>query len=61
MAVLKREILGVVTRLEEEVSVGLITFGEGGSVWVYDLGFGECSRVVVFDGKRQISVDKVSA
>lgn len=53
----KGEILHVMAQLPENAMVGLVSFG--GMVWVHDLGFGECSRVVVFCGDRELTSDKI--
>ncbi|ONK60588.1 uncharacterized protein A4U43_C08F20200 [Asparagus officinalis] len=37
--------------------VGLVSFGE--MVWVHDLGFSECSRILLFAGDRELSSDKI--
>ncbi|KAI4984806.1 hypothetical protein ZWY2020_017436 [Hordeum vulgare] len=43
--------------LPERVRVALVTFSA--SVWVHDLGFEGCARVVVFNGERELESDKV--
>lgn len=54
---LKRELLLVLTRLPENALVGLVTFD--GMVQVRDVGYSECSRVVVFHGNRELSSEQV--
>lgn len=54
---LKNEILHVVACLPENVMVGLITFGS--MVWVHDLGYTACPKVMVFPGDRELSSEKV--
>ncbi|XP_057959560.1 protein transport protein SEC23 G isoform X2 [Malania oleifera] len=54
---LKNELLLVVSQLPENAMVGLITFDS--MVHVHDLGFSDCSRVVVFHGERELSSDKI--
>ncbi|KAK8943846.1 hypothetical protein KSP40_PGU022460 [Platanthera guangdongensis] len=54
---LKNEILHVVANLPENSLVGLVSFGS--MVWVHDLGYTECSRVVLFSGDRELSSVKV--
>ncbi|KAK8924108.1 hypothetical protein KSP39_PZI019634 [Platanthera zijinensis] len=56
---LKNEILHVVANLPENSLVGLVSFGS--MVWVHDLGYTECSRVVLFSGDRELSSVKVDA
>ncbi|KAI3469684.1 hypothetical protein Pfo_026347 [Paulownia fortunei] len=56
LGVLKRELLHAVTRLPENALVGLVVFDA--MVRVYDLGFMECLRVVVFHGEREISSEQ---
>ncbi|KAK3043485.1 hypothetical protein RJ639_002064 [Escallonia herrerae] len=53
---LKNALLHVVARLPESALVGLVVFDS--MVRVYDLGFTECFRVVVFHGERELSSDK---
>ncbi|KAK1362487.1 Protein transport protein SEC23 [Heracleum sosnowskyi] len=53
---LRNEILLVVSQLPDNVLVGLIVFDS--LVRVYDLGFTECLRVVLFNGERQVSSDE---
>ncbi|KAK6138898.1 hypothetical protein DH2020_027359 [Rehmannia glutinosa] len=57
LEVLKRELLHVITRLPENALVGLVVFDA--MVRVYDLGFTECLRVVVFHGEREVSSEQV--
>nr|BAJ95802.1 predicted protein [Hordeum vulgare subsp. vulgare] len=57
LAVLKAELLRVVQGLPERVRVALVTFSA--SVWVHDLGFEGCARVVVFNGERELESDKI--
>ncbi|KQK13273.1 protein transport protein sec23-1 [Brachypodium distachyon] len=57
LAALKAEVLRVVQGLPERVRVALVTFSA--SVWVHDLGFEGCSRVVVFNGERELESDKI--
>lgn len=58
LRVLKNELLLVVEQLPESALVALVTFDS--MVRVHDLGFPECSRVVVFHGERELSADQVS-
>lgn len=53
----KSELLRVVEQLPESALVALVTFDA--MVNVYDLGFSECSRVVVFHGDRELSSEQV--
>ncbi|KAM3260187.1 hypothetical protein ACQJBY_051446 [Aegilops geniculata] len=57
LAALKAELLRVVQGLPERVRVALVTFSA--SVWVHDLGFDGCARVVVFNGERELESDKI--
>ncbi|KAK4258218.1 hypothetical protein QN277_007690 [Acacia crassicarpa] len=50
---LKNELLLVLEKLPENVLVGLITFDS--MVYLYDLGYSECSRMVLFHGDRAVS------
>lgn len=50
---LKNELLLVISQLPENTLVGLIVFDS--MVRVYDLGFMDCLRVVIFHGEREIS------
>ncbi|XP_020590492.1 protein transport protein sec23-1 [Phalaenopsis equestris] len=54
---LKNEILHVVANLPENAMVGLVSFGS--MVWVHDLGYAECSRVMLFCGDRELSSMKI--
>ncbi|OAY77263.1 Protein transport protein SEC23 [Ananas comosus] len=54
---LKNEILHVVAQLPENSLVGLVSFGA--MVWVHDLSFTECSRVLVFSGDRELTSEKI--
>lgn len=54
---LKNELLRVVEQLPENSLVSLITFDS--MVRVHDLGFSECSKVVLFHGDRELSSDQV--
>nr|XP_023920727.1 protein transport protein SEC23 [Quercus suber]POF00040.1 protein transport protein sec23 [Quercus suber] len=56
LGALKNELLLVVEQLPENALVGLVTFDS--MVRVHDLGFSECSRVVLFHGERQISSEQ---
>lgn len=58
LEVVKGEILRVVAGLPENAMVGLVSFGE--MVWVHDLGFSECSRILLFAGDRELGSDKVN-
>ncbi|PPD71211.1 hypothetical protein GOBAR_DD31900 [Gossypium barbadense] len=53
----KSELLRVVEQLPESALVALVTFDA--MVNVYDLGFSECSRVVVFHGDRELSSQQI--
>ncbi|KAJ7979943.1 Protein transport protein SEC23 [Quillaja saponaria] len=53
---LKNELLRVVEQLPDHALVGLITFDS--MVYVHDIGFSECSRVVIFHGERELSSDQ---
>jgi protein transport protein SEC23 len=57
LAVLKDEVCRVVQGLPEGVMVALVTFAA--SVWVHDLGFERCARVVVINGERELESNKV--
>ncbi|XP_054822509.1 protein transport protein SEC23 G [Prosopis cineraria] len=50
---LKNELLLVLEQLPENALVGLITFDS--MVYLYDLGYSECSRMVLFHGEREVS------
>ena len=54
---LRSEVLLVVEQLPESSLVGLVTFDS--MVRVYDLGFSDCSRVVVFHGDRELPPQQV--
>ncbi|PKA58303.1 hypothetical protein AXF42_Ash013028 [Apostasia shenzhenica] len=54
---LKNEILHVVAQLPENALVGLVSFGS--MVWVHDLGYAQCSRVVLFRGDGELSSAKI--
>ncbi|XP_027116423.2 protein transport protein SEC23 G [Coffea arabica] len=56
LRVLKSELLHVITRLPENALAGLVVFDS--LVRVYDLGFSECFRVVLFHGEREISSEQ---
>ncbi|KAJ6819492.1 putative protein transport protein sec23-1 [Iris pallida] len=53
----RREMGRVLAQLPGHALVGLVSFRE--MVWVHDLGFTDCSRVLVFAGDREISLDRV--
>jgi hypothetical protein len=57
LAVLKDEVCRVVQGLPEGFMVALVTFAA--SVWVHDLGFERCARVVVINGERELESNKV--
>lgn len=54
---LKNELLLVVSQLPENALVGLITFDS--MVKVYDLGFTDCTRVVLFHGDRELASTQI--
>ncbi|XP_024962904.1 protein transport protein SEC23-like [Cynara cardunculus var. scolymus] len=54
---LKNELLLIVAQLPENAMVGLIVFDS--MVRVYDLGFTECLRMVVFHGERKLSTTQI--
>ncbi|CAA2980711.1 transport SEC23 [Olea europaea subsp. europaea] len=56
LGLLKSELLHVITRLPENALVGLVVFDS--MVRVYDLGFTECLRVVLFHGEREVSSEQ---
>ncbi|KAL3649059.1 hypothetical protein CASFOL_005462 [Castilleja foliolosa] len=56
LTALKRELLHVITRLPENALVGLVVFDA--MVMMYDLGFTECLRVVIFHGEREVSSEQ---
>ncbi|KAK9668413.1 hypothetical protein RND81_13G058900 [Saponaria officinalis] len=53
LSALKSELLHVVSRLPENALVGLVTFDS--MARVYDLGFGDCTRIVLFHGDRELT------
>jgi protein transport protein SEC23 len=57
LAVLKDEVRRLMQGLPEGIRVALVTFAA--SVWVHDLGFEGCARVVVLNGERELESDKV--
>ncbi|PHT49528.1 hypothetical protein CQW23_09275 [Capsicum baccatum] len=57
LRVVKNELLHVIAQLPENALVGLVVFDS--MVRVYDLGFGECCRVVMFHGERELSSEQV--
>ncbi|XP_051130176.1 protein transport protein sec23 [Andrographis paniculata] len=57
LQVLKMELLHTITRLPENSLVGLVVFDA--MARVYDLGFTDCSKVVVFHGEREVSSEQV--
>lgn len=57
LRVLKNELLHIVADLPDNCLVGLVVFDS--MVRVFDLGFSECFRVVVFHGEREISSNQV--
>ncbi|KAK9137686.1 hypothetical protein Sjap_008280 [Stephania japonica] len=54
---LKNELLLVLAQLPENALVGLVTFDS--MVFVHEIGFSECSRVVLFHGERELSSDQI--
>lgn len=56
LSALKNELLLVVEKLPENALVGLVTFDA--MVHLHDLGFAECSRVVLLPGDRELSSDQ---
>ncbi|CAN8267693.1 unnamed protein product [Cochlearia groenlandica] len=54
---LRSELMLVIEQLPENSLVSLITFDS--MVRVYDLGFSECSKVVVFHGDRHLPPEKI--
>ncbi|KAI9084698.1 hypothetical protein K1719_033342 [Acacia pycnantha] len=54
---LKNELLLVLEKFPENALVGLITFDS--MVYLYDMGYSECSRNVLFHGERAISSNQV--
>ena len=57
LRVLKNELLHIVADLPDNCLVALVVFDS--MVRVFDLGFSECFRVVVFHGEREISSNQV--
>lgn len=57
LRVVKNELLHVIARLPENALVGLVVFDS--MVKVYDLGFTDCLRVVLFPGDRNPSPGQV--
>lgn len=57
LEVLKMELLHSITRLPENALVGLVVFDA--MVKVYDLGFTDCLKVVIFHGERELSSEQV--
>lgn len=55
---LRSELLLVIEQLPENSLVALITFDS--MVRVYDLGFSDCSKVVVFHGERDLTPGQVN-
>ncbi|KAF4389302.1 hypothetical protein G4B88_003115 [Cannabis sativa] len=53
---LKNELMRVIEQLPENALVSLVTFDS--MVHVHDLGFSECSKVVMFHGERELSSDQ---
>ncbi|WOL16905.1 protein transport protein sec23-1 isoform X1 [Canna indica] len=53
----KNEILHVIAQLPENAMVGLISFAS--MVWVHDVGYSDCSKVMVFCGDRELSSEKI--
>ncbi|CAA0823378.1 Sec23/Sec24 protein transport family protein [Striga hermonthica] len=56
LGMLKKELLHVIAQLPENSLVGLVVFDS--MVKVYDLGFTECLRVVMFHGEREVSSEQ---
>lgn len=54
---LKNELLLVISQLPENALLGLVTFDS--MVHVHDLGFADCSRVVVLHGERELSSEQI--
>ncbi|KAG9452545.1 hypothetical protein H6P81_005449 [Aristolochia fimbriata] len=54
---LKNEVLHVIAQLPENALVGLVSFGH--IVCVHDLGYADCSRMVLFHGERDLSSEQV--
>lgn len=59
LRVVKNELLHVIAQLPETALVGLVVFDS--MVRVHDLGFGECCRVVMFHGERELSSEQVNS
>ncbi|TXG72181.1 hypothetical protein EZV62_000760 [Acer yangbiense] len=53
----KHELLRVIEQLPENALVGLIEFDS--MVKVHDIGFSECSRVVLLHGQRELSSEQI--
>ncbi|KAJ0092770.1 hypothetical protein Patl1_25247 [Pistacia atlantica] len=53
----KHELLRVIEQLPENALVGLVVFDS--MVMVHDLGFNECSRVVILHGERDLSSEQI--
>ncbi|KAK2647167.1 hypothetical protein Ddye_022362 [Dipteronia dyeriana] len=53
----KHELLRVIEQLPENALIGLIEFDS--MVKVHDLGFSECSRVVLLHGQRELSSEQI--
>lgn len=53
----KHELLRVMEQLPENALVGLVVFDS--MVYVHDLGFSECCRVLVFHGGRELSSEQI--
>ncbi|GAA0159493.1 vesicle coat protein [Lithospermum erythrorhizon] len=56
LRVLKNELLHIIARLPENVLVSLVVFDS--MVKVYDLGFSDCLRAVLFHGERELSSEQ---
>ena len=54
---LKKELLLAVSQLPENVVLGLVSFDS--MVKVHDLSYGECNRVVLFHGQRDLTSTQV--
>ncbi|KAK9160590.1 hypothetical protein Syun_006931 [Stephania yunnanensis] len=54
---LKNELLLVLAQLPENALVGLVTFDS--MVFLHEIGFSECSRIVLFHGERELSSDQI--
>lgn len=55
---LRSEVMLVIEQLPESSLVGLVTFDS--MVRVYDLGFSDCSKVVLFHGERDLPPHQVN-